>query len=108
MFVTYTLLNTQFVNNVRYLLDRQAIKIAQEVTGQKDEKKAITLFVEKINAPQMFFATDIPHEESDARAHKLCNKKDSAQKNCPKRWAAMQKWFEFAKQVQYLALDSNV
>ena len=59
----------------------------------------------------MFFATDIPGTESDANAHKLCSNEAGAQKHCPKRWAAMQKWFTLAREVFFTlhhpALDSN-
>ena len=48
---------------------------------------------------------DIPKNESNALAYKLCSTVSGAKKHCPVRWNAMQNWFAHAREV---SLDSSL
>ncbi|XP_031554857.1 uncharacterized protein LOC116291787 [Actinia tenebrosa] len=77
----------------------QAIQIAQNITGIKDESIAVKEFKKYINRPEMFLnEKPFPANESDERAHQICSSMRDAERFCPVRYAAMQKWFKIARE----------
>ena len=57
-------------------------------------------FKELINDTKMYYNDkDIPANESDANAHKVCSTVKGAERYCPHRTAAMKNWFDHSKQV---------
>lgn len=80
----------------------QILKLATKVTKVDDENEAKRRFKELINDPKMFYNDkEIPANESDANAHKVCSTVKDAEKYCPHRTAAMENWFEHTKQVTF-------
>lgn len=78
----------------------QVLEIARSVTGQSDNATAKQQFIIRLNQSDMFFVDEpIPQNESDKNAHNLCSNLKDAEKYCPKRWAAMQRWFSEAQKV---------
>lgn len=76
------------------------MKLATKVTKVDDENEAKRRFKELINDPKMFYNDkEIPANESDTNAHKVCSTVKDAEKYCPHRTAAMENWFEHTKQV---------
>ncbi|KAL9963384.1 hypothetical protein ACROYT_G026894 [Oculina patagonica] len=78
----------------------KVINLARRVTQENDSQKAKGEFIKILNRSEMFYNTeDIPKNESDATAHKLCSSIDGAKKYCPVRWNAMQNWFAHAREI---------
>ena len=76
------------------------IEIARNMTGESDNKTAISEFKKLLNSSKQFFNEEpFPANESDAAAFKNCSDADSAELNCPKRWAAMMKWLNNGRQT---------
>lgn len=74
--------------------------MARNVTQENDGQRAKDEFIKVLNRSEMFYnKKDIPKNESDATAHKLCSTIDDAKKYCPVRWNAMQNWFAHAREV---------
>ena len=81
----------------------QVVAVARQVTGESDNQTAITKFRDKLNSSSSYFnAEPIPKNESDKEAHKKCSDIEGAKKHCPKRWAAIQLWFEEARKASSL------
>ena len=77
-----------------FLTNFKAIEIAKTVTGESDNDTAIREIKKRLNASEQFFNSEpFPANESDAAAYKLCSRDNDVKRYCPKRWAAMQKWF---------------
>ena len=52
------------------------------------------------NVSVSFFNTEeLPKNESEGDAFKLCKSIEGAKKYCPNRWKAMESWFSFARKV---------
>jgi len=86
--------------DMRDKLYSEVLKLATEVTKVDDENEAKRRFKELINDPKMFYNDkEIPANESDANAHKVCSTVKDAEKYCPHRTAAMENWFEHTKQI---------
>ncbi|XP_028402716.1 uncharacterized protein LOC114525533 [Dendronephthya gigantea] len=78
----------------------KAIEIARNVTGQSDNETAIREFRKLLNSSEQFFNDGpFPANESDLAAFKNCSDIESAEKNCPIRWQAMQKWASYGRQT---------
>ena len=76
------------------------LKLATKLTKKDDVDEAKRRFKELINDPKMYYNDkDIPANESDANAHKVCSNAKDAERYCPHRTAAMKNWFDHAKQV---------
>jgi len=76
------------------------LELAKKVTKTNDEDEAKRRFKELINDPKMYYNDkDIPANESDANAHKVCSSVKDAERYCPHRTAAMKNWFGHTKQV---------
>ena len=72
------------------------------MTKESDNTTAKDLFIKRLNESDMYFTGDepIPKNESDEKAHIRCSSVEGAKKYCPKRWAAMQRWFSEAREVK--------
>ena len=80
----------------------QAVDIAKTVTKINDnDTKAVEEFQKVLkNVSVSFFNTEeLPKNESEGDAFKLCKTIESAKKYCPNRWKAMEAWFAFARKV---------
>lgn len=74
--------------------------MALNVTQENDSEKAKDQFIKILNRSEMFYnEQDIPKNESNATAHRLCSSINGAKKYCPIRWNAMQNWFAHAREV---------
>ena len=58
-------------------------------------------FKKRLDEPDMYFG-DVPANESNEEAYSKCSNMENAKKYCPKRWEAMQRWFNQARQVSEL------
>ena len=77
------------------------LDLAKEITKESDEFIAKREFIKLINGSSQFYNDgDIPANESDANAHKLCSNVEGAEKHCPRRTAAMKNWFGHTKEVR--------
>ena len=78
----------------------QVLDLAKKITKRNDPDEAKLRFKDLINGSSMFYNDgDIPANESDANAHKVCSTAKDAEKYCPKRTAAIKNWFAHTKQV---------
>ena len=87
--------------------DWQAVNVSMEVTEiRKDEAKAVSEFrlILKDLKKSYFNDEKIPDSESDENAHRLCSTEEGAKKHCPKRWEALEKWYDLAREVSLTAL----
>lgn len=76
------------------------LELAKKVTKLNDVDEAKLRFKDLINDPEMYYNDkDIPANESDANAHKVCSTVKDAERYCPHRTAAMKNWFDHTKQV---------
>ena len=74
------------------------MEIAKNMTGETDENDAIREFKKIIDNPKENFNTEpFPANESNENAYRNCSDKQSAEKNCPKRWAAMAGWSSYCR-----------
>lgn len=71
------------------------------MTLEKDPQAAKEKFLKILNRTEMFYSeVEIPENESNERAHRLCSSINGAKKYCPVRWKAMQNWFSHAREVR--------
>lgn len=79
----------------------QAVQVAKEVTNITDDNAtAIKTFRKILHSQDMYFNKDpIPANEMGEEAFKKCSNIADAERNCPKRWEALQKWFKEARMV---------
>jgi len=78
------------------------VELAKEVTRKNDNQTAITKFRAILNSSTSYFnAEPIPKNESDEVAHKKCSDVKGAKKYCPKRWAAIQLWFDESRKAGF-------
>jgi len=80
----------------------EAVMIAKTVTKINDnDTKAVEEFQKILkNISVSFFNTEeIPKNESEGDAFKLCKTIEGAKKYCPNRWKAMEAWFAFARKA---------
>lgn len=76
------------------------LNLAKNVTKQDNVDEAKRRFKELINDTKMYYNDkDIPANESDANAHKVCSTVKEAERHCPHRTAAMKNWADHTKQV---------
>ena len=76
------------------------MELAKNVTKVDNVDEAKRQFKELINDTKMYYNDkDIPANESDANAHKVCSTVKGAERYCPHRTAAMKNWFDHSKQV---------
>ena len=82
----------------------QILQLAENVTGHLNESQAIESFKNRLaDRSQYYNKQPFPQNESFAEAKKNCHGIAKAKKFCPKRWEALQIWFdEEAKVLQYL------
>ena len=77
------------------------LELAEKTTKESDLVIAKEKFLKLINSSSQFYNDgDIPANESDANAHKLCSDMKGAERYCPNRTAAMNNWFAHAKEVR--------
>ena len=78
----------------------EVLNLARSVTNENDTQRAKDKFIKILNRSEMFYnKQDIPRNESNATAYKLCSSPSGAKKHCPVRWNAMQNWFAHAREV---------
>ena len=78
------------------------LELTKTITKETNADNAKNKFIEIINASDQFYSVgDIPANESDSNAHKLCISDEKAAMYCPKRTAAMKNWFSYTKEVRY-------
>ena len=78
----------------------QVVEIAkQETKIYNDSDLAVQEFRKILNSSESYFDDPIPKNESDEDAHRKCSDLAGAEKYCPARWAAIQKWFKEARKV---------
>ncbi|KAK3737262.1 hypothetical protein QZH41_019871 [Actinostola sp. cb2023] len=87
----------------------QAVQVAREVTKiYNDNVTAVQEFRKLLNSSKMYFNEDpIPANESDENAFRKCSNLKGAEKYCPRRWEALQKWFKEARQAMSM-LDPKI
>jgi hypothetical protein len=69
--------------------------LAKNVTGHSNESQAIKDFQDLLtDRSQYYNKQPFPQSESFAEARKNCLGVDNAKKFCPKRWEALQIWFD--------------
>eukprot|EP00794_Sanderia_malayensis_P012306 gene12306-13575_t len=75
-------------------------RLAKEISQENDPEEAIKKFKE-IGSDQKYYFNEgpFPDEENGSEAQKKCANPKRAEKNCPKRWKALKKWFEFSKET---------
>ena len=74
--------------------------MAKNVTGFENESVAIERFkVHLSDRSQYFNEKPFPQNESFEEARKNCQGIANAKKFCPKRWQAMQAWFDWSTKV---------
>ena len=79
----------------------QILELAKKITKNTDQEQAKTAFKRLISESSQYYNDGaIPANESDANAHKVCSSVKDAKKYCPKRFAAMNKWFAHSKEVR--------
>lgn len=84
-----------------FCVHSQVVEIAKEVTNiHNNSDQAVKEFREILNSSNSYFDDPIPKNESDETAHRKCSDLAGAEKYCPARWAAIQKWFEEARKVR--------
>lgn len=77
------------------------LELAKKITKKSDPDEAKLRFKDLINGSSMYYSDgEIPANESDANAHKLCSSVKDAERYCPKRTAAMKNWFAHTKEVR--------
>ena len=77
------------------------LELAKKITKTTDPVQAKFSFIHLINGSNMYYNDgDIPANESDKNAHKLCSSVKDAERYCPNRTAAMKNWFAHSKQVR--------
>ncbi|XP_068734656.1 uncharacterized protein [Montipora capricornis] len=76
------------------------LNLTRDVTLEKDPQLAKEKFIEILNRSEMFYSEiEIPQNESNETAHKLCSSISGAKRHCPVRWKAMQNWFAHAREI---------
>ena len=80
---------------------KQVLELAEKTTKESDPVVAKQQFLKLINSSSQFYNEgDIPANESDANAHKLCSDMKGAEMYCPNRTKAMKNWFAHTKEVR--------
>lgn len=80
---------------------KQVLDLAKNVTKENETEQAKLKFIKLINSSSMYYNDgDIPANESDENAHKICSSAKDAERFCPNRWATMKNYFDHAKQVR--------
>ena len=78
----------------------QVLEVARNVTGLDNNTEAVKKFREMLTDRSNYFNEEpFPKNESDEEAHKRCSNIEDAQKYCPKRWEAAEKWWAAARMV---------
>lgn len=74
--------------------------LAKEITNTSNTDEAIKKFKKMSSSPDHYFNDEpFPQNESGKEAQRKCSSERSAQKHCPKRWEALQKWFKFSRDI---------
>lgn len=86
--------------DMRDKLYSEVLELAKKATKLENVDEAKRRFKELINDTKMYYNDkDIPANESDDNAHKVCSTVKGAERYCPHRIAAMKKWFDHSKQI---------
>ena len=85
------------------------LDIAKKVTGKQNTSEAIVSFRKILsNLSLSYFNSEpIPANQSNEEAFAKCTSDRTAKKYCPKRWEALQKWFDFSNMVYFSVLITN-
>lgn len=80
------------------------VEIAKNMTHLNEEKVAVKAFQNILNnfSISYFHDESLPENETNKEAQMRCSSDETAKRYCPKRWAAMMKWFKFAQMVKTL------
>ena len=83
------------------LINFKVLNLTRHVTQENDHQSAKEKFIGILNRSEMFYnKEEIPENESNETAHKLCSTISGAKRYCPVRWNAMQNWFAHAREVR--------
>ncbi|EDO31412.1 predicted protein [Nematostella vectensis] len=78
----------------------EVLNITIMYTGKSNERDSVKEFKAVLNSANMWHNNgSFPKNESDENAYKKCVSPASAAKYCPVRWAAIQRWAKFCRQV---------
>ncbi|KAK3744963.1 hypothetical protein QZH41_008490, partial [Actinostola sp. cb2023] len=78
----------------------EVINITKQYTGISNETEAVAEFKKVLNSSAMWHNHGpFPSNESDKDAYKKCTSPETAQKYCPVRWAAIQRWASYCRQA---------
>ena len=89
------------------LINFKVLNLTRHVTQENDHQSAKEKFIGILNRSEMFYnKEEIPENESNKTAHKLCSTISGAKKYCPVRWNAMQNWFAHAREVRLFGCSS--
>ena len=83
------------------------LEVAREITQASSNKTAEKKFRQDYlrNREKSYYNTEpFPANESDKNAHVMCSTAEGAERYCPKRWEAMQRWFKMSRQVRLFAM----
>ena len=73
----------------------QVKKIAQAITKEKNEARAIEKFRSKLESDRYFYT--IENETKYSEPYMRCYDNERAKKYCPERWKSMTRWLQSAK-----------
>lgn len=78
----------------------RAKQIAMNITGISDFSQALDAFKQDLDHPRNFFnVTPIPENENNEIGGSRCKDMKSAKINCPVRYDAMMRWFEYVQPI---------
>ena len=83
----------------------QVIKIAKARTKEQNESKAIKKFRIQLENDKYFYIVE--NETTNSELYMKCYDKTTAEKYCPQRWKAMNRWLESAKTVRFILTNTR-
>ena len=79
-------------------LTLQLLQDTKTYTNESDEEEAIAKMKKVFESDEMWHGDlKFPDNESDARAHEMCNSNITAPLYCPRRWKSMKQWEDVSK-----------
>ena len=91
----------EFTDNIFQTIS-QILELAKNVTGHTNESLVIENFKSLLTSRSQYYNEQrFPNNESLEAARKNCRNADSARRLCPKRWKALQLWFDEETRVIY-------
>ena len=84
----------------------QILNITKQYTGITNKTEAVIAFKKELNSSRMWHNHGpFPSNESNENAFKKCISPETAKKYCPVRWAAIQRWAAYCREVIQLSMN---